>query len=56
MAIIGNGKRYVESKFPAEKDFEDDVVNSSKTLFGKSTVYINAKEEDRVKIPWWHSA
>jgi hypothetical protein len=45
MAIIGNGRRYVESKFPAEKDFEDDVVNSSKTLFGKSTVYINAKRK-----------
>ena len=45
MAIIGNGTRYVESKFPAEKDFEDDVVSSSKTLFGKSTVYINAKRK-----------
>jgi predicted transport protein len=45
MAIIGNGARYVESKFPAEKDFEDDVVNASKMLFGKSTVYINAKRK-----------
>ncbi len=45
MSIIGNGKRYGEHKFPTEKDFEDDVVSSSKVLFGTSTIYINAKKK-----------
>ena len=45
MTIIGNGKRYNENKFGVEKDFEDDIVASSKTLFGKNTIYINAKKK-----------
>ena len=50
MAIIGNGKRYAEHKYSLEKDFEDDVVNSSKTLFGKNTIYINAKKKIEAKF------
>jgi hypothetical protein len=49
MAIIGNGKRYTEYKFTSEKDFEDDVVNASNILFGKETVYINAKKKIEAK-------
>ena len=45
MTIIGNGKRYAQSKYATEKDFEQDVVASSKMLFGKSTIYINAKKK-----------
>ena len=42
MTIIGNGKRYAQTKYETEKDFEEDVVASSKMLFGKNTIYINA--------------
>ena len=45
MTIIGNGKRYAQTKYSTEKDFEEDVVASSKLLFGKSTIYINAKKK-----------
>lgn len=45
MAIYGNNKRYTEYHFKIEKDFEDDVFNSAKTLFGKNTIYINAKKK-----------
>jgi len=45
MAIISNGKRYAQYKYMIEKDFEDELVSSSKMLFGKSTVYINAKKK-----------
>ena len=36
MAIIGNGTRYVDIEIPCREDFEDDVVSSSKTLFGRA--------------------
>ncbi len=45
MTIIGNGKRYSQLEFTAEKDFEEDIVASSKMLFGKNTIYINAKKK-----------
>ncbi len=50
MTIIGNGKRYSEYKFTSEKEFEDDVVNSSKILFGKDTIFINAKKKIEAKF------
>ena len=45
MSIIVNGKRFEISRYKAESIFEDDVVTSSKTLFGESTIYINAKKK-----------
>ena len=45
MTIIGNGKRYSQLEFATEKDFEEDIVASSKILFGKNTIYINAKKK-----------
>lgn len=45
MTIICNGKRYTQTKYATEKDFEEDVVVSSKMLFGKNTIYINAKKK-----------
>jgi len=45
MAIISNGKRFAQIKYAIEKDFEEEVVTQSKILFGKSTIYINAKKK-----------
>jgi len=45
MAIISNGKRFAQFRYTIEKEFEDEIVVSSKMLFGKSTVYINAKKK-----------
>jgi hypothetical protein len=44
MTIIGNGRRYTQFRYSNEKDFEEEVVGSSKMLFGKNTIYINAKK------------
>lgn len=45
MAVICNGKRYSLYKFATEKEFEEEIILSSKLLFGKNTVYINAKKK-----------
>ncbi len=45
MAIISNGKRFAQINYTIEKDFEEEVVAQSKILFGKSTIYINAKKK-----------
>jgi hypothetical protein len=45
MTIIGNGKRFSEVKYPTEKDFEEDVLVTSQILFGKDTIFINAKKK-----------
>lgn len=46
MSIIGSsGKRYSEFKFANEKELEDEVSRTSKLLFGKNTIYINAKKK-----------
>ena len=48
MTIIGNGKRFTEVKHASEKDFEEDILVTSQILFGKATIFINAKK----KIEW----
>jgi predicted transport protein len=45
MTIIGNGKRFTEVKHLTEKDFEEDVLVTSQILFGKDTIFINAKKK-----------
>lgn len=45
MAIIYNGKRFLESKYENEKQFEDEVVAQSKLFFGKNSIFINAKKK-----------
>jgi predicted transport protein len=45
MTLVGNGKRYTQFKYTLEKDFEDELVAASKDLFGKKTIYINAKKK-----------
>ena len=49
MTIISNGKKLLEKQFSSEKEFEDDMVSSSKILFGKNTIYINAKKKIEAK-------
>ena len=50
MTIIGNGRRYSEYKFSSEKDYEEDIVLTSNILFGKATVFINAKKKVEAKF------
>src|SRR5215207_5700184 len=45
MTIIGNGKRFSEVKHLTEKDFEEDILVTSQILFGKDTIFINAKKK-----------
>ena len=45
MTIIVNGRRFDLYKYNTEKEFERDIVVSSKMLLGKATVYIDAKQK-----------
>lgn len=45
MSIIFSGRRFLESKYLNEKEFEEEVVSNSKLFFGRSTVFINAKKK-----------
>lgn len=45
MTIILNGKRFAQFTYPNERDFEDDIVRSSKILFGSAAIYIDAKKK-----------
>lgn len=45
MTIISNGRRFDLAKYKSEKDFEAEIVESSKVLFGKATIYIDAKKK-----------
>jgi predicted transport protein len=45
MTIIANGRRFDLYKYKTEKEFEEDIVVSSKVLLGKATIYIDAKKK-----------
>jgi hypothetical protein len=45
MTVISNGVRFQQVSFQTEKEFEEDVASASKSLFGASTVFINAKRK-----------
>ena len=45
MTIISNGRRFDLSKYKSEKEFEAEIVDSSKVLFGRATIYIDAKKK-----------
>jgi predicted transport protein len=45
MTIIVNGRRFDPYLYKLEKDFEDEVIKSAKILFGKATIYIDAKKK-----------
>jgi len=45
MILIQDGKRYDEKKFSLETEFEAEVVAVKETIFGKDTIYIDAKKK-----------
>lgn len=45
MILIQDGKRYDEIKFALEADFEQEVVESQESIFGKDTIFIDAKKK-----------
>jgi predicted transport protein len=45
MKLYTNGKTFTEWQFDKEIDFEREVVNNSKQLFGASSIYIDAKKK-----------
>lgn len=42
--IINEDKKYVEYIYKKESEFEKDIINNSKELFGKNTYYIDVKK------------
>jgi len=45
MILFQNGKRYIESKYSIESEFEQEIVNSHKLFFGNDVIYIDAKKK-----------
>jgi len=45
MDIILNGNKFLQFNYKSEEEFENDIVASSKSLFGKKTVYIDCKKK-----------
>ncbi len=45
MILIQDGKRYDEKKFGLESDFEAEILASKDVIFGKDTIYIDAKKK-----------
>ena len=41
--ILINGEEYSELEYKHEKDFEKDIVENAKNIFGKKTFYIDSK-------------
>ena len=45
MIILQDGQRYTEFKYQLEADFEKEIADSQKAIFGKDTIYIDAKRK-----------
>lgn len=45
MSIVIKGSRLQEFEYKNEKDFESDISNNAKDLFGSKTIYINSKKK-----------
>ena len=45
MILIQNGNRFDEKKFQLEADFEEQIVVSHPAIFGKDSIYIDAKKK-----------
>jgi hypothetical protein len=43
--VISNGKTYNYYEFQLEKDFEEKIVEFSKQIFGKDTIYFDVKKK-----------
>jgi len=44
MNVLNKDKRYSKYEYSSEAKFEADIVDSTKSFFGKNTIYINAKK------------
>lgn len=42
--ILLNGKEFSEYEYLEEKEFESDIVNNSREIFGEKTFYIDLKK------------
>ena len=45
MILLKDGQRFTEYKFKLEAEFEKVIVNSHKLIFGRDTIYIDAKKK-----------
>jgi len=45
MILLQNGKKYMEEKFKLEDDFEKEIIDSYKQIFGNDSIYIDAKKK-----------
>lgn len=45
MILFQNGKKYIESKYTVESEFEQEILNFHKLFFGNDVIYIDAKKK-----------
>ena len=45
MTILQGNKRFIETQYKTEDDFEELIQSQSKTLFGKDTIFIYTKRK-----------
>ena len=45
MILLQNGQRFTEHKYQLEADFEKEIADSQKAIFGKDTIYIDTKRK-----------
>jgi len=45
MILFQNGKKYIESKYTVESEFEQEIVSEHKLFFGDDIIYIDAKKK-----------
>jgi predicted transport protein len=45
MILFQDGKKFLESKYTVESEFEQEIVNSNKLFFGNDVIYIDTKKK-----------
>lgn len=43
--LIHNNKIYTPYEYKTEKEFEGEIVNNSRAIFGDNTIYIDVKKK-----------
>ncbi len=49
MILFGNSRKFIESRFDKENEFEREIINNSKFFFGKDSIFIDAKRKIETK-------
>jgi len=51
-AIFMDGEKFTETEFNRREDFENLIIEKSKTLFGLNTIYFDLKNKIKSFVLW----